>query len=220
MLILSGSGRYADPWHPFAATSAIVAGLLADRGLAVEVSEDVEERLADLDDVDLLIVNAGDPVRHDPAPSDAIPAARAGLVRFAGRGGGILGLHAASASLRHIPEWSELLGGAWITGRSMHPEIGETVIAVTDVPHPVTAGLTEIATFDERYSHLDRRADVDVLAVHTHDGIEQPVVWAKGHESRARTVYSALGHDERAYVSPAVQRLVVQAAAWALRDPS
>jgi hypothetical protein len=30
-LLLSGVGRYADPWHPFAETSAALAGLLRKR---------------------------------------------------------------------------------------------------------------------------------------------------------------------------------------------
>lgn len=31
-LILSGAGRYADPWHPYAETSARLASLVAEAG--------------------------------------------------------------------------------------------------------------------------------------------------------------------------------------------
>jgi hypothetical protein len=45
-LILSGGGEYRDPWHPFAATSERLAGLLAALGHAVEVSEPSPTRSA------------------------------------------------------------------------------------------------------------------------------------------------------------------------------
>lgn len=216
-LVLSGEGRYADPWHPFSATSSALARVLTEHGLDVEVSGDVEERLADLDGVDLLVVNTGDPWHDGPQAPRALPAARAGLSAFARRGGGVLGVHTAAASLRDVPEWRSLLGGVWVNGVSMHPEIGATVVRVTQRSHPVTRGIREIPTFDERYSFLETDAGLDVLAVHAHAGIEHPLVWARQDETGARIVYSALGHDERGYASPVVHRLIAQAADWLLR---
>ncbi len=52
-LILSGGGAYADPWHPFAATSERIAGLLAALGHEVEISNLVADRVADLRGWDL-----------------------------------------------------------------------------------------------------------------------------------------------------------------------
>jgi hypothetical protein len=46
--VVSGSGRYADPWHPFAATSARVAEILRDAGHDVTVTDDVDGSLAAL----------------------------------------------------------------------------------------------------------------------------------------------------------------------------
>lgn len=46
--VISGSGRYADPWHPFAETSQRIAGILRDAGHDVTVSDDVDARLAAL----------------------------------------------------------------------------------------------------------------------------------------------------------------------------
>ena len=53
-LILSGGGQYADPWHPFAATSQRIAGLLAGLGHDVEISELVADRVADLRGCDVI----------------------------------------------------------------------------------------------------------------------------------------------------------------------
>ena len=47
-LLLSGAGRYADPWHPFARTSAAVAQVVTEAGFAVEIEEDVDAALAGL----------------------------------------------------------------------------------------------------------------------------------------------------------------------------
>ncbi|WP_460573480.1 ThuA domain-containing protein [Humibacter soli] len=46
--VISGSGRYADPWHPFAETSERIAGILEDAGHDVTISGDVDARLAEL----------------------------------------------------------------------------------------------------------------------------------------------------------------------------
>jgi hypothetical protein len=46
-LVLSGGGRYADPWHPFAKTSARLADVLWSLGHRVEVTDFVADRVAD-----------------------------------------------------------------------------------------------------------------------------------------------------------------------------
>src|SRR5690625_3068438 len=61
VLILSGGGRYADPWHPFEETSQLIAAELAGAGHEVEVSDRVEERLEQLSpgSIDVLITDLG-----------------------------------------------------------------------------------------------------------------------------------------------------------------
>src|SRR6188474_1322046 len=76
-LLISGAGRYADPWHPFARTSAAIAELVTDAGLAVEITEDVDGALAGLAESapDLLILNIGDPGGPSPENvTDEVPA--------------------------------------------------------------------------------------------------------------------------------------------------
>ena len=53
-LVLSGGGRYADPWHPFAKTSARLADVLWSLGHRVEVADFVADRVADLSGFDLI----------------------------------------------------------------------------------------------------------------------------------------------------------------------
>lgn len=216
-VIASGTGRYADPWHPFAATSARIAAALRGDGWAVAVDDDVDHALAHLDGIDLLVVNAGDPWREGPdarAPH-ADPAADAGLRAAIARGIGLLAVHAALSSLRDHPAWREAIGGEWQPGRSWHPEIGRSVAHVVDPDHPVTEGMPDLELFDERYADLVVSADARVLAVHEVEGTRHPAIWVR--EQPTRAVVSSLGHDERAYDAVAYVALLQRAARWAAR---
>jgi hypothetical protein len=134
-LLLSGTGRYADPWHPFAETSAALAGLLREQGFGVEMAGDVDAALArlaapggpaDADLPDLLVVNVGLP--RDGRPSPGTPGASAGLRRWLADGRPLLVSHVSSTSFLDSAEWTEALGGRWIRGTSMHPEYGPAAI--------------------------------------------------------------------------------------------
>src|SRR5665213_2979606 len=108
-LILSGAGRYADPWHPFAETSARIADILRGEGFDVEISEDVDARLAALGGAqapDLLVVNVGDLALTDPEhpKAEAEGKGREGLIACQADGGPVLAMHVSSTSLRGAPE--------------------------------------------------------------------------------------------------------------------
>lgn len=216
-LILSGAGRYADPWHPFAQTSACLAGILTACGVRVTIATDVDAAMTRLDGVDLLVVNAGDSSRSGLPASELtasdLTAARAGFAAALERGIAVLGTHTAAASLPDYPEWESVLGGRWLPERSMHPPIGPARITVHADRHPVVAGLVDFDTVDERYSHLRVAADVVPLAAHTLDGVEHPLLWART-AGASRVVYSALGHDARAYESAELAELLARAAHW------
>jgi type 1 glutamine amidotransferase len=213
VLVLSGSGRYSDPWHPLAQTSARLADILRERGHDVEVSSDIDDRLTDLSEVDVLVVNASDSARHDAdADVPTIAEARSGLLAFHARGGGIVAVHSASLTLRGIPEWPDLIGGRWVIGTSMHPDIGEADIHV--LPHAVTTGVADFRTFDERYSSLEVHPRATPLGWHAHDGAAHPLMWALQSDA-GRAVYLGLGHDDRAYEAPETRLLVGQAVQWA-----
>ena len=53
VVIASGSGRYGDPWHPFARTSSLLAEVLAAAGFVVDIDHDVDHALAHLEGVPL-----------------------------------------------------------------------------------------------------------------------------------------------------------------------
>ncbi|MDR7187493.1 MULTISPECIES: ThuA domain-containing protein [Microbacterium] len=214
-VIATGTGRYADPWHPFPATSARIADALRADGWEVTVDDDVDHALSNLDGLDLLVVNAGDPWREGAAELGhrADPAADAGLRAAIARGIGLVAVHAALSSLRDHPAWREAIGGEWQPGVSWHPPIGDARVRVVDGDHPVTGPMPHLDVFDERYSDLVVDDGARVLAVHDVDGAEHPAVWVQ--EEPTRAVVCSLGHDERAYDSPAHVALLQRAARWA-----
>lgn len=206
-LVLSGGGEYGDPWHPFAATSERLAGLLRNLGHEAEVSELVGERVADLRGWDLVVVNAA------AGPQADTSAAAAGLRAALDRGVGVLAVHVGACTLLRLPEWEAVTGAAWVSGQSMHPKTGPCRIITYPGRHPVCAPVPDFGIVDERYSYLRMAPDVVPLAAHEYEGEVHPLLWARVL-GRSRVVTDALGHDERSYDSAAHRELISRAAQW------
>jgi type 1 glutamine amidotransferase len=214
-LIISGSGPYADPWHPFPITSARIADIVNSLGCSVVVTEEVEERLRDPGDCRLLIINIGNPAQ--PRSADVIEQARAGLENHLNAGRALLGMHSSITSLTTMPEWRRILGGTWIRGHSMHPPKGLAAILLATTEHPITASLADLVVIDERYSYLETEPDITVLYEHDHAGLRHPLVWTRQND-QARVVYDGLGHDAASYDSLGHQTLLSSSVRWLLGD--
>ena len=214
-LLLSGVGRYADPWHPFTETSAALAGLLREARFGVEIADDVDTALAGLlagaDLPDLLVVNVGLP--RDDRPSPGTPEASAGLRRWLQEGRPLLVSHVSSTSFLDSPEWEVALGGRWIRGMSMHPEYGPAGIHVHRDSGPLVEGLADFELPDERYSYLATAPSITIHATHTHEDLEHPVMWSLDRRP-GRTFYDALGHDAASYQSPEHREILLRAITW------
>lgn len=213
-LIAVGTGRYADPWHPFAEVGARVGEILTDDGWTVETDPDVDHAMTALDGVDLLVVAAGDPWADTVTPAPA--ASQQGLAVATAQGLGILALHSAAASLRGYPEWAALLGAVWLPQVSMHPPY-EDAAAVRVLPgHPLSDRLGDFTVSDERYARLQQVGRSAVLADHAHEGERYPLIWTR-EVGAARVAYDALGHDTRSYDSEPHREIVRRLARWARR---
>jgi type 1 glutamine amidotransferase len=226
-LILSGSGRYADPWHPFADTSARLADLAAHAGWQVEVAPDVDAALADgLGQADLLIVNTGDSWReadeaeaHHPTPGDPelVERARAGLAAAFQRGIAVLGLHCAASSLRDYPQFRRALAGEWVPGTSWHPPIGQ--FQVRPLHGEIVEGLSDFTLIDECYTDLTIDKGVEPLADASGSERRQVVAWAHQYGA-SRVIYDALGHDTRSYDSRGHKSFLRRALSWLAPRPA
>ncbi|SDT23150.1 ThuA domain-containing protein [Microlunatus soli] len=212
--IISGSGRYADPWHDFARTSQRIAEVITGLGHEVKIDDRVEDALTDLAGVDLVVVNIGNPERHGGETAQ-VAAAMGGLREHLAAGGGLLSVHSSATSFPATPAWEEIVGGRWIGGRSMHPRIGETTITINTDCHPITAGLADLTVWDERYSYLRISPEVVPLAEHSHDGLRHVMAWARD-DPRGRVVFDGLGHGVRSYDSDSRVDLLRREVQWLL----
>lgn len=211
-LIASGTGRYADPWHPFPDTSPLLAGILEEAGFTVAIDDDIDAAMTRLDGVDLLVVNAGDPWRDTkerlPADSHSIVGLRGALTR----GMGVLALHCAVSSLRDYPDWAAAVGGMWVPGLSWHPEAGMTTITPAAEADGLLTAPFEV--FDERYCGLQRIGHSRPVAEHEGATSPEPTVWVREYGG-ARIAVDVLGHDARSYDSEGHRELLRRLALWA-----
>jgi type 1 glutamine amidotransferase len=207
-VVLSGGGRYADPWHPFGATSARLAELAGSLGHDVEIAEEIEERLVDLGGVDLVVVNAA----SGPATADH-DAALSGMRAFLARGGGVLAIHVGASTLLDLPEWEAVTGMRWIQGVSMHPPLGPAHVLVHPERHAIAAPLRDFDLLDECYCHLRLAPDLVPFVTHDHEGTIEPLVWARRYGS-ARVVTDALGHGVESLDSPEHRELLLRSFQW------
>lgn len=211
-LIASGSGRYADPWHPFPRTSPLIADVLREAGFTVDVDDDVDAAMSRLEGVSLLVVNAGDPwsgKQERLAPDAPGPS---GLAHALDRGIGVLAFHCALASLRDYPDWAAAIGGMWVPDASWHPELGETEVTGGTLPEGDRVDGFTVA--DERYLSLQRIGRSHVVATHDGDHGPEPTAWVRTY-GNSRIAVDALGHDERSYAAAGHRALVTQLAKWA-----
>ncbi|MBF0672388.1 MAG: ThuA domain-containing protein [Salinibacterium sp.] len=211
-LIASGSGRYADPWHPFPRTSPLIAEVLTAAGFSVEFDDDVDAAMARLDGVDLLVLNAGGPSESGPGttPQESID----GFASALERGIGILAVHCALSSMPDYPEWASTVGGRWVQDVSWHPPIDTA--HVTGLALPDGTPISDFDVFDERYLALEQLEPRHTVAEHHHEGDTAPAAWVR-EVGASRAAVDTLGHDEKSYESAGRRELMTRLALWAVR---
>lgn len=215
-LVLSGRGRYADPWHDFAATSQAIAGLLGDLGLEAEVRGTDSEPVAV---PRLLVVDAGGgSTPTEDAPGEHERAWREAVLAHVRSGGATLVTHAGCNTLYEDGAWAAAIGGRWVPGASMHPARSEAVLDVVGGDHPITTGLDRLHVDDERYSFLEVAPTSTPLLAHEHDGAPHVCAWVVGgaQPGSARVVVNTLGHDARTYTGADRIDLLRREVAWLL----
>lgn len=214
-VVISGAGRYSDPWHPFAETSEALDELLTSQGLISRIQRTDAEDLS-LAGVDLVVVNAGGgSTTADDFAQPTPVQLRAAVLEFVRSGGPMLVVHTGSNTFYETPEWAGLIGGRWVPGVSMHPPLDVAEVSVLDGAHPITADLPEPVVRDERYSYLEVDPSAQVLLTQSHDEIDHPILWTHT-AGGVRVVYDALGHDAQAYDGQFRRALLRREVDWLL----
>lgn len=193
----------------------LFAGLLRERGYAVEVSDTLDSYLdtAKMQALDLIV-----PIW---TMSTITPEQLKGLLDAVASGVGIAGWHGTMGdSFRASPEYQFMVGGQWVA----HPgNIIDYKVHIAHPDHPITEGLSDFWMHSEQYyMHVD--PSNHVLATTTFsgeyvpwiDGCVMPVVWTR-RWGKGRVAYSSLGHVRKDFDTPEARELVLRGMLWATR---
>jgi hypothetical protein len=209
-LVLSGAGRFGDPWHPFAETSAALGTALRDRGYTLSLSDDADAGLAALAHTalpSLLVLNIGwyGPDRFsEPATEGLVSALQTGLPTLL--------VHSTLTAFPDWALWHQITGGGWTYGTTYHPDYAPGV-ALADPDHPLTGGLDRLAIGDERYTRMWVGDGSAVFLRHEEDGQRHPLGWTRVWGA-SPIVADALGHDAAAYRAPGRETLLRRELDW------
>jgi type 1 glutamine amidotransferase len=224
VLVLTGAGRYADPWHPMTRTSPLIARALTQAGYEVSIEEHVDRALAELSRQetelpDLVVANIGR--LENGTPNDGADAEQVaqGLTRMLAEVP-VLALHCAAnafgaelAGEASAAAWEQAIGGRWVPGVSWHPMRGTMTATRVAVPEGGDGFPEAITAEDERYLDLVPSTERTVLYTHPDDGgAASPAIWVR--ETTPRRAYDALGHDEKSYEVATHRELLVALADW------
>jgi len=143
------------------------------------------------------------------------PAQEKGFGDYVKNGGGVVGVHATDAFKKSEVYW-KIFGGQFIGHGG-----GTFPIEFTDTKHPITRGMKGFEISDESYRDKFHPETVDKLhhLGRINRGNENhSMIWI--HEyGKGRLFSTGLGHDEKAWQNPALQKLTIRALYWAARKP-
>ena len=143
------------------------------------------------------------------------------------RGGkGFVGVHSATDTFYHWPEYLALIGGYF----NDHPWHQTVTIDVADRSNPIVAFLGsslsiadeiyQISDFDYRHAHvllqLDPRSVDPTLDTVRPRFYGWPLAWTRSY-GQGRVFYTALGHEPAVWRDPRYQQLLSNAILWVTR---
>lgn len=141
---------------------------------------------------------------------------REALLAFVERGGGFVGVHAATDTLYTWPAYGELVGAVF----REHPWVQDAGIVVEDQQHPSTRHLgSGFRILEEIYTfQTNPRSRVHVLlsldAATVGAAGDYPLTWCTNYGS-GRVFYTALGHFDSTWSDTRFQQHLLGALNWA-----
>jgi type 1 glutamine amidotransferase len=210
-----------------AANVAAIQQLAKTNGFSVEVSDDPglfqEEQLRRFKVV--VFANTNNEILTNDVQ-------KAALQKFIRGGGGFVGIHSASGSMRQWPWFWSLLGGKFVR----HPKLQPFTVRVKDPADLSTAHLPQTFEWTDEFYYVDHMPEGlhillagDLTTLQDPDkakypgskfGDEFPLAWRHEFEG-GRAWYTALGHKPEHYSDPRLQRHILGGILWAMgRDYS
>ena len=130
------------------------------------------------------------------------------LDEFVSNGGGLLGIHSATASFKQTPHYFEILGGRF-TGHGEVEAIEVKRIGSLDEPFGSLPGFT---VKDELYIH-EIQPGVKIHFEALHGGAPIPIVWTYRY-GKGKVCYAVPGHRSATMKNPVYQEVLKRGLAW------
>jgi type 1 glutamine amidotransferase len=134
------------------------------------------------------------------------------LTQFVRGGGGLVGVHSATATNKTDDAYARLLGSRF----AGHGPVLDFEVTVSDPDHPIARGMRNFRIRDELYMSKAFDQFRTFLTGSWKDTM-QPLGYTKS-EGNGRVAYLANGHDTVAMSSREFQQLLVRAVRWACGD--
>jgi type 1 glutamine amidotransferase len=138
--------------------------------------------------------------------------ALAALEEFVSNGGGLLGIHSATASFKQTHHYFEILGGRF-TGHGAVEPIEVQPAGSLDEPFRDLPGFT---VKDELYLH-EIQPGVKIHFEAPHGGALVPVVWTHRYGT-GKVCYAVPGHRAATMRNPHYQEILKRGLAWVCRS--
>lgn len=197
-ILIASSGIFHPPYLGRRELAACLSVMEGCEIHSISSLENLPEHLGDFSAIVIYL--------HHKAISDSSLTA---LEDFVSNGGGLLGLHSASASFKQQPRYFSILGGRF-TG---HGPITEFETRQTS--GSVFAPSQPFTIKDELYLH-DLQPGAETHFSTLHAGQEVPVVWTHRF-GKGRVCFSSPGHTAASLRHPALQSILRQGLNWVAR---
>ena len=144
-------------------------------------------------------------IHHKKISDDALET----LDGFVASGGGILGVHTATASFKQQMHYFEILGGRF-TG---HGPIER--FEVSRVNDEIFGGIEDFVVKDELYIH-ELQSGIETHFTAKYEGEDVPVVWTYQY-GQGRVCYAVPGHTTSTMRNESYQKVLQRALKWVCR---
>ncbi|MDZ7607496.1 MAG: DUF6807 family protein [Cyclobacteriaceae bacterium] len=141
-----------------------------------------------------------------------------GLIHFINEGGGLVIVHAASATFYTWPEFQQLAGSNW-GDSTHHGKICPHKIVIKEKEHPITKGMADFWITDELWENAGTTRPLNVLAEALVDSTgrdaenKEPALHWYRH-GKGRVFHSILGHNVRAMKNSGWTILALRGTEW------
>jgi type 1 glutamine amidotransferase len=133
------------------------------------------------------------------------------LDAYLSSGGGLLGVHSATASYKKSDHFFEILGGRFIG----HGPVEKFSVQPTGCGQ-VFQNIPSFEVKDELYIH-ETQPGIEVHFISTYQGEEIPVVWTRVY-NKGRICYAGPGHRTQTMNAAAFQKILQQGLNWVVAD--